>query len=121
MDEKDMTTAGLEPFCDKYGFDFRLASGGYSTGQALIHECALALDKAADWYSDPSSQPMHPLAYLAALTRAIARNGLSDELAQAYSVIARHAWRLQQADLNMIANWAQTLADQAQSKRTRRM
>ncbi|MBW8328939.1 MAG: hypothetical protein K0M48_07265 [Thiobacillus sp.] len=116
MDDKS-AIATLEPFRDEYGRDYKRGWRGCSSGEALLHACAVALNTAYEYYSDPYDGQQHPLEDLAGLTEAIARNNLSYTIAQAFSVFISHAWKLEEKQLLMLASWSRSLANAAQERR----
>lgn len=113
----EATLVALEPFRDERGRDYRSGWRGCSSGEGLLHECAVALNEAYEYYSDPYAGERHPLYDLADLTEAFARNNLSFTLAQAFSVFISHAWKLDEEQILMLASWSRSLAKAAQERR----
>ena len=104
------------PFCDDGGRDYLRGWGGCSTGEALLHECAVALKEVADHYSDPVANGQHPLYQLAFLVRGLTDNSLTEEQAKALSVFVRHAWRLDRDQLLTLTRWLELLGDSIQTR-----
>jgi hypothetical protein len=111
------TLAALKPFRDEYGRDYRRGWSACSSGEALLHECAKALNGAYEYYSDPIVGKRHPLEELAELTEAFARNNLSFTIAQAFSVFIAHVWKLDEEQILMLASWSRSLAKAAQERK----
>lgn len=113
----EVNTTSNRIFCDEYGRDYLAGWSGCSTSEEMMHACAVALNDAAEHYSDPSTAEMHPLHYLALLTWFLTDNALSCELAKAYAIFAQHAWRLDNEQIDRLASWSASLAQAAQAKR----
>jgi len=96
-------------YCDEAGRNYLRGWGGCSTGEQLLHECAIALKELADNYADPVSGTEHPLCDLAFHVQAIANSGLGEEQAKALAVFVRKLWRLDKNQLMMLARWSQLL------------
>lgn len=105
------------PFCDDGGRDYLRGWGGCSTGEALLHECAVALKEVADHYSDPVASGQHPLYLLATHVRGLTDNTFTEEQARALSVFVRHAWRLDRDQLLTLVRWMELLGDSIQARK----
>lgn len=105
------------PFCDDGGRDYLRGWGGCSTGEALMHECAVALNEVADHYSDRVASGQHPLYLLASHVRVLTDNTLTEEQAKALSVFVRHAWRLDRDQLLTLVRWMELLGDSIQARK----
>lgn len=105
------------PFCDDGGRDYLRGWRGCSTGEALLHECAVALNDVADYYSDPVASGPHPLYLLASHVRGLTDNTFSEEQAKALSVFVRHAWRLDRDQLLTLVRWMELLGDSIQTRK----
>jgi hypothetical protein len=112
---------GFKPFCDAHGDDFREDWAKRNPNDLVIHCCAVALE--AIYKEFPcKTEPHHPLECVAALARRLDRGNPTDPLANVFSTIAIHTFetgRLTPSELMMIAEWAQTLAEEAKTKRKR--
>ena len=104
-------------YCDEAGRNYLRGWRGCSTGEQLLHECAVALKELADYYAAPVPGREHPLYHLAYYIQAIATNELSEEQAKVLSVFVRHAWRLDRNQLMMLARWSQLLGISIQQQR----
>lgn len=105
------------PFCDDGDRDYLRGWRGCSTGEALLHECAVALNDVADYYSDPVANGQHPLYQLAFVVRGLTDNSLSEEQAKALSVFVRHAWRLDRDQILTLVRWMELLGDSIQARK----
>jgi len=114
---------GFKPFCDAHGYDFREDWAKRNPNDLVIHRCAIALE--ALYKESPCrTESQHPLECVAALTRRLDRDDPTDPLADIFSTIAIHTFetgRLTPRELMMIAEWAQTLAEEAKTKRKHAM
>jgi hypothetical protein len=106
------------PFCDDGGRDYLRGWGGCSTGEALLHECAVALKDVADRYPDRAASGPHPLYVLATYVRGLTDSTLTQEQAEALSVFVRHAWRLDRDQLLTLVRWMELLGDSIQSRKS---
>lgn len=106
-----------KPYCDEAGRDYLRGWNGCSTGQELLHECAVALKEVADYYGDPVASGQHPLYLLASYVRGLTDNEFTEEQAKALSVFVRHAWRLDRDQLLTLSRWMQLLGESIQTCR----
>jgi len=104
------------PYRDEAGRDYLRGWDGCSTGEELLHECAIALKELADYYADPVHDE-HPLYRLGFYVQAIANNDLSEEQAKAFAVFVGHSWRLDRNQLMMLARWSQLLGIAIQKRK----
>lgn len=106
-----------KPYCDDGDRDYLRGWNGCSTGEALLHECAVALKEVADYHGDPVASGQHPLYTLAAYVRGLTDNTLTEEQAKALSVFVGHAWRLDRDQLLTLVRWLELLGDSTQTRK----
>ena len=110
-------TGSTSPFATTAAATTCAVGMGCSTGEALLHECALALKEVADYHGDPVASGQHPLYALATYVRGLTDNTLTEKQAKALSVFVRHAWRLDRDQLLTLVRWLELLGDSIQSRK----
>lgn len=105
------------PYCDDGGRNYLRGWSGCSSGEELLHECAVALHEVADYYSDPVASGQHPMYLLTSYVRGLTDNEFTEEHAKALSVFVRHAWRLDRDQLLTLVRWMELLGESIQNRK----
>lgn len=118
MDQVEAQLQGIRPYHDEHGRNYRTYGDEYNPRDWGLHICAKALAQTAEHYSDPvPNGQQHPLEYLASLTRVIADNRLSLELAETFGVFVSYSWRLDGEQLLLLVKWTEELAKAIQERK----